>query len=108
MAECNNRKSTCKDCLHVNVCIFRNAGEDEEICRQFKNKAAVVEVRHGECPICSGKKDIKQDCDNGYYVEVDREQREMSVWLGDECLAVFSIDYCPNCGAKMDGGNDDG
>ena len=65
--------------------------------------ADVVEVVHGECPICSGRKDIKQDCDNGYYIEVDREQYEMSVWFGDECLAVFSIDFCPNCGAKMDG-----
>lgn len=65
--------------------------------------ADVIELRHGECPICGGKQDIKQDCNNGYYVEVDREQCEMSVWLDDECLAVFSIDYCPNCGAKMDG-----
>ena len=65
--------------------------------------ADVVEVRHGECPICGGKQVLRQDCNNGYYVEVDVEQQEMSVWFGDECLAVFSIDYCPNCGAKMDG-----
>ena len=68
--------------------------------------ADVVEVVHGECHICGGKQVLRQDCDNGYYVEVDAEQQEMSVWLGDECLAVFSIDYCPNCGAKMDGGKE--
>ena len=26
----------------------------------------------------------------------------MSVWDGDKCVAIFSIEYCPNCGAKMD------
>lgn len=95
--------------------VFANFGEDgffirnavfDLINRQPTKRytaADVVEVRHGVCPVCSGKKDIKQDCNNGYYVEVDREQCEMSVWLDDECLAVFSIDYCPNCGAKMDG-----
>ena len=79
--------------------VFYNAAKMLELIPA----ADVVEVRHGECLICSGRKDIKQDCDNGYYIEVDREQYEMSVWFGDECLAVFSIDFCPNCGAKMDG-----
>ena len=59
-----------------------------------------AEKTHAVCPVCSGQRIIRQDCDNGYYVEVDTEQQEMSVWLQDECLAVFSIDYCPYCGAK--------
>ena len=63
----------------------------------------VAPVVHGRCPICSGQKILTQDCDNSYYVEVDAEQGEMSVWQGDTCLTVISIDYCPNCGAKMDG-----
>lgn len=67
--------------------------------------ADVVPVVHGRCPICSGRKIPTQDCDNGYSVEVDAEQGEMSIWQGDTCLTVISIDYCPNCGAKMGGGN---
>lgn len=69
--------------------------------------ADVAPVVHGRCPICSGRKILTQDCDNGYSVEVDAEQGEMSIWQGDTCLTVISIDYCPNCGAKMDGGGED-
>lgn len=66
--------------------------------------ADVAPVVHGRCPICSGRKILTQDCDNGYSVEVDAECGEMSIWQGDTCLTVISIDYCPHCGAKMDGG----
>lgn len=66
--------------------------------------ADVAPVVHGRCPICSGRKILTQDCDNGYSVEVDAEFGEMSIWQGDTCLTVISIDHCPNCGAKMDGG----
>lgn len=65
--------------------------------------ADVAPVVHGQCPICSGRKILTQDSDNGYSVEVDAEQGEMSIWQGDTCLAVLPIDYCPNCGAIMDG-----
>lgn len=63
--------------------------------------ADVVERKRGECPVCRGEKAILQDCNNGVSIEVDSEQLEMSVWQGDECIAVFSIDFCPNCGADM-------
>lgn len=65
--------------------------------------ADVAPVVHGRCPVCSGKKVLAQDCDNGYCVEIDTEQAEMTIWQGDTCLAVISIDFCPNCGARMDG-----
>ena len=65
--------------------------------------ADVAPVRHGRCPVCSGNAVLTQDCDNGYSLEVDAEHQETSLWYGDECLAVFHIDYCPSCGAKMEG-----
>ena len=64
--------------------------------------ADVAPVVHGSCEVCRGESVITQDCDNGYSIEVDAEQSELAVWYGDQCLAVFSIDFCPNCGAKMD------
>lgn len=68
--------------------------------------ADVAPVVHGRCPVCSGKEVLAQDCDNGYCVEIDAEQAEMTIWQGDTCLAVISIDFCPNCGARMDGDDD--
>lgn len=65
--------------------------------------ADVAPVRHGRCPVCSGREVLAQDCDNGYSVEVDAESGEMTVWNGDTCLAAISIDYCPACGKRMDG-----
>lgn len=53
------------------------------------------------CPICSGEEVLAQDCDNGYSVEIDAEQSEMTIWQDDTCLAAISIEYCPVCGAKM-------
>ena len=63
--------------------------------------ADVATVRHGRCPVCSGKTVLTQDCDNGYSLEIDAEQQEASVWYEDACLAVFSITYCPNYGIKI-------
>lgn len=68
--------------------------------------ADVAPVVHGRCEVCRGESVITQDCDNGYSIEVDAEQSELAVWYGDQCLAVFSIDFCPNCGAKMECGHD--
>lgn len=75
--------------------------EGVKILNQFP-AADVEPVRHGRCPICNGEKPMLQDCNNGVYIEVDAYQMEMTVWMDDECIAVFSIDYCPNCGAKLD------
>lgn len=65
--------------------------------------ADVATVRHGRCPVCSGQEVLAQDCDNGYSVEIDAESQEMTLWNGDTCLAAISVDYCPVCGARMDG-----
>lgn len=66
--------------------------------------ADVAPVPHGRCDVCSGKTVLTQDADNGYSLEIDSEQQEASLWYGDNCLAVFHIDFCPVCGCCMDGG----
>ena len=70
------------------------------------NAADVAPVRHSRCDVCSGKAVLTQDTDNGYSLEINSEQKEASLWYGDNCLAVFRIDFCPACGARMDGVHD--
>lgn len=85
------KSSVCKDCLSFEKCSYDaykaanlNGKSEQNLisianrisCKFFKNKEDYEKVRHGECLICNGEKDIKQDCDNGYYVEIDRERKE--------------------------------
>lgn len=58
-------------------------------------------VRHG----CNCKV-ITHPYADGYSIEVDSKRSELSIWEGHVCLGVFHADYCPNCGAKMDGGKE--
>lgn len=104
MAECNNRKATCKDCLHVNVCIFRNAGEDEEICRQFINKAGVANALG--IPVAA----FNANLPGQWLRPTVIDGRSFDIPHCSVCSDVpcDTKNYCPNCGAKMDGGNDDG
>ena len=93
---------TCKDCLYHERChseIAYGMGSDdltgeyftdiEKRCAGFKNKADVVEVKHGywkepngggyQCTVC------RSFFDNYYGFDAK-----------DRCF------YCPTCGAKMD------
>lgn len=82
-----------KDCLFEEVCTFLDKTCVERCCH-FKNKADVVEVKHGYwidkptgrylhygswCSVCGNKSGIGG-------IESNRHKP-----------------YCPNCGAKMDG-----
>ena len=89
----------CIKCLHFPVCSRIMGGMNLKRCADYSPST------NARCPVCSGEQIIRQDCDNGYYVEVDRKQQEMSIWFQDECLAVFSIDHCPTCGKELNGGN---
>ena len=112
MAECIDREALLHDIEQSVVYTAREKMTSAEmrgahkIIERIKCAPAVEPIKHGRCPICSGRKILTQDCDNGYAVEVDAEFEEMSIWQGDTCLTVISIDYCPNCGAKMDGGTE--
>ena len=60
------------------------------------------EAANRRCPICLGKEVLTRDRGNGISVEIDAEFKEMWIWQEDTCLSVFPINYCPNCGARMD------
>ena len=75
---------TYNDCLHFVVCDrCPNCKPDE--CEFFENKADVVEVKHGEW--------IRHK-ENCLY-------NKCSICEKEHCR---EDNYCPNCGAKMDGG----
>lgn len=59
------------------------------------------------CPVCTGKEILVSKYFNGYSVEIDNLLRELTVWQGDTYLASVPIEYCPVCGARMNGGIDD-
>jgi hypothetical protein len=77
----------CKNCIHLNVCdgLYFNLDKDcERTCGYFEDRSKYVEVVHGrfvdaECSVCR--------------------------WFGN-IVETRHYNYCPNCGAKMDGDND--
>ena len=103
----------CKDCIHDEMCQKHNnlvqidehtwdeyilIDEVEKFCEHFKNKADVVEVKHG-------KWNSLTECANaGVYCSVCHKKvyKEDYAWCNKR--NKLRSDYCPNCGAKMDGG----
>ena len=79
--------ANCKDCICYESCKdWAEQYEDKEFpymeCRFFKPKADVVEVRHGYWEVY-GLRNPQCSLCRGYHISKDN--------------------YCPNCGAKMDG-----
>lgn len=86
MAEYIDRETTCfDDCFYNPICLFRIKGDEWKKCVHFKNKADVVEVRHGEW-------------------KVVYRGRSATVYECSKCghLEFGTSEYCV-CGAKMDG-----
>ena len=79
----------CTECIHKELCyMIEHYGreEDEDIeCRRFKDKEGFVQVKHGMW-IKDGDKRACSRC--GMYHD-DND---------------VNHNYCPDCGAKMDGG----
>ena len=93
--------SDCQKCIHEDVCDqasrqmwSRMNGETN--CSDFKDRAKYAEVRHGRW------------IDRGDYVTTAYGSLDLKIC--SECNAEVTLDgydyYCPNCGAKMDGGAD--
>lgn len=89
---------TCKDCIHNEVCYRREVCNDIEEhirklgCMDFIARADVTEVRHGEWVQIGYDEALDRitcSCCKEYFN------------LIDNCTEAFN--YCPNCGAKMDG-----
>ena len=84
---------SCSDCIHFDVCYkiehFGRDLEDTSPCKQFISKD-VAPVRHG-CWI-----------NENFYTHCSACGK-MAIY--DKYGQEFESDYCPHCGAKMDGGD---
>lgn len=106
--------SICKDCLHNEVCTY---GENRsngmyctgDKCKQYKPTADVVEVVHGEWLVSAwdGEKEITIPYQEHEHIDPYCSICQSQALLDGEELGVAS-NYCPNCGAKMDGGRREG
>ena len=91
MAEYIEREAAIRFLLNDSPEQVNYSREDAADCIRYMNAADVAPVRHGRwtdgdtyCPICGKNKFLGLDAD---------------IW------ADWQPDYCPNCGAKMDGCN---
>ena len=90
--------ATCKDCIHWAVCKRRNKSisldpmKSGYKCPDFKNKADVQEVKHGEWIYHSETYNTK----SGFTCSVCKDP----MWHSPDVKQAFK--YCPHCGAKMD------
>lgn len=95
---------TCKDCIYEPKCLTHisyGMGKDwnnrytpdiEIRCKDFKNKADFVEVKHGEWHLL-------YDCANqGVYCSVCNKKVYKTNYANQKIKSPF----CPNCGARMD------
>lgn len=97
----------CKDCIHNEVCYMQEVCNDieEQIkelgCMDFIARSDVQEIKHGKWQITEYDYYDCSVCGNSYYngCESSAEARQR---LDERPYDVYK--YCPNCGAKMDGG----
>lgn len=95
---------TCEDCIHNEVCYRREVCNDIEEhirklgCMDFIARSDVQEIKHGEWI----KMDIIPDDVDCY---CSKCRNFIDIATGRETPIDRGFFYCPHCGAKMDGGN---
>jgi len=70
---------------------------------QFKNVVIDHErmLTMGNCKYCNDGYGLKSQNDDYCTLEIDDSERELSIWDGYDCTAIFTISYCPVCGRKL-------
>ena len=89
--------ATCKDCLHYDACYIVTVygDDDNENCKQFKNKADVAEVKHAYWKTVTETKN-NTVCGDG--VQIQKKVCSNC----EQPMGVCGNDYCGHCGAIMD------
>lgn len=92
----------CKDCIHNEVCHMREVCNDieEQIkelgCMDFVARADVQKIKHGEWKSFNSEDTIY----GSYYCSACAHGQDIGMIIP----LTTEFKYCPNCGAKMDGG----
>lgn len=110
----------CKDCIHNEVCYMREVCNDIEEqekelgCMDFIARADVQKIKHGKwiedgycnipcvCSYCGAEAQYTSTCKET--LEYDCEENLCSTGC-EETRKYIRTPFCPYCGAKLDGGN---
>lgn len=94
-----SRYIDCDKCYHGRVCAFRHHYHDMITeCNHYAPTADVVEVRHGYWYFIEYEYFCCSECGESYYNGCEYTAQ------AEECLRNGKhYNYCPHCGAKMDG-----
>lgn len=90
-----------------------HAAEMEEVERRIANSSSanaedIVEPRHGRW--VWKHRTGKDECGNVHTIQVDMTYECAEPYCsecGELCDNSGSLNYCPNCGARMDGGQEE-
>jgi len=55
----------------------------------------------GNCKYCKDSCSFKSKTGDDLTFDIDEHRKELIVWDGYECIAIFAISYCPICGEKL-------
>lgn len=99
----------CKDCIHNEVCHMREVCNniEEQVkelgCMDFISRSDVQEIKHGEWEKYYPENEFENKHEGLYHCSICGHG--VDVVDGTITPLDRGINYCPDCGAKMDGGN---